>query len=344
MASHRQSKTPSRAAAATMVGLTAGTVALVPNISEAAPAQTFQQVQTEVNNLTNQAEAATQQYDAAQEAYAQLQQKIDNIQGQIVTETADLHSLQKLMGLQAGAQYITNGVSPALQLALSADPETYLAQASMANETGQLDAARLKDLSATQAQLKQDQANAAALLAQQKITVQNSSNADATVKSELSKAQQLLHTLTPQQQNVVENGGNGSPPPTYTGPLPPVSGRAAIAVAYAESKVGGDHWYKPGGNGPIEFDCSGLTQESWKAAGVSIPRTSYEQYDELPHVPLSSLEPGDLLFFFPNSQGPGHVGIYIGNGELIHAPKTGQKVQFASLYGSDMPIVGAARP
>ncbi|HEV2636773.1 MAG TPA: C40 family peptidase [Actinocrinis sp.] len=342
MASHRQSKTPSRTAAATMVGLTAGAVALVPTISEAAPAQTFQQVQTEVNNLYTQSEAATQQYDGAQQAYAQLQQKIADIQGQISIEAADLHSLQKMMGLQAGSQYITGGVDPSLQLALSADPNTFLAQASIADETGQLDAAQLKELQAIQAQLKQDQANAAALLAQQQTQVATLAASNATIKGELSKAQQLLRTLTPQQQAQVENGGNGASQTTFNGPLPPVSGRAAAAVAYAESKVG--DWYKYAGNGPDVFDCSGLTQESWKAAGVSIPRTSYAQYDALPHVALSALQPGDLVFFFPGPGGPGHVGIYIGGGEIVHAPKPGAKVQYASLYGSDMPIVGAARP
>src|SRR5580704_12163613 len=113
MASHRSSKSPARATAA---------VALVPNIGEAAPAQTFQQIQAEVNTLNAQSEAATQQYDAAQQAYAQLQQKVDDLQGQIVTETTAAHQLQKAMGLQAGAQYQQNGISASLQLALSATP------------------------------------------------------------------------------------------------------------------------------------------------------------------------------------------------------------------------------
>ena len=342
MASHRSSKSPTRAATVTMVGLAAGTVALVPNVSEAAPAQTFQQVQTEVNSLNAQADAETQQYDAAQQAYAQLQQKIDGLQGQIVTQTAAMHQLQKAMGIQAGAQYQENGISASLQLALSSTPDAFLAQASIANETGQQDAARLKQLNSTQVQLKQDVSNAANLLVEQQTEVKQLAAADATIKGELSKAQSLLSSLTAQQQAEIENGGSGSAPTTFNGVLPPVSGRAGVAVAYAKSKLGDE--YVRGGNGPTIFDCSGLTQEAWKAAGLAIPRTSYQQYAALPHIPLSQLQPGDLVFFFPSPGGPGHVGIYVGDGELIHAPHPDTVVQYASLYGSDMPIVGAARP
>jgi peptidoglycan DL-endopeptidase CwlO len=341
MASHRSSKSPSRAATVTMVGLAAGTVAMVPNVGEAAPAQTFAQVQAEVNSLNAQADAGTQNYDADQQAYAQLQQRIDGLQSQIVTDTAQTHELQKSMGLQAGAQYQQDGVSEALQLALTANPDAYLNQASVINESGQQDAARLKQLEATQVQLKQDVANAANLVAEQLATVRQQAVTDANIKSELSKAQSLLNTLTAQQQAEVENGGNGTAQTTFTGVLPPVSGRAAVAVAYAKSKLGDE--YVRGGNGPSIFDCSGLTQESWKAAGVGIERTSYEQYASLPHIPISDLQPGDLVFFFGSSEGPQHVGIYVGDGELIHAPHPGTVVQYASLYGSDMPIVGAAR-
>ena len=71
------------------------------------------------------------------------------------------------------------------------------------------------------------------------------------------------------------------------------------------------------------FDCSGLAQAAWAAAGVAIPRTTYEDWAELPHIPMSSVEPGDLLLF----NGEGHVGIYVGNGYLIDAPVPGQDVE-----------------
>src|SRR5580700_3242991 len=228
MASHRAPKVSTRAVTYTAVGLAAGTVALVPNMGEAAPAQSLTQVKAEVTNLNVQSEAATQQYDQAQQQYAQLQQKVDGLQGQIVTETAALQQLKVGMGLQAGAQYQANGISPTLQLALSATPEAFLDQASAANEVGQQDTVRLKQMDSTEVTLKQDQATAASLLAQQQAVLKQLASKKATIQSELNQEQSLLSSLTAAQRAQVENtGANGSSngTSTYSGTLPPVSGR-----------------------------------------------------------------------------------------------------------------------
>jgi peptidoglycan DL-endopeptidase CwlO len=342
MASHRAPKTSTRAAAFTVVGLTAGTVALVPNLSEAAPAQTFDQVKTEVANLDVQSEAATQKYDEAQSQYAVLQQKIDTLQGQITTQTGALNQLQQAMGLQAGSQYEGGGISPALQLALTTTPDAFLSQASAANETSQQEVVRLKQIDQTEVVLKQDKANAAALMAQQQTTLKQLAANKSTVQKELNQAQNLLSSLTPVQKAQVEGGGGdgGSGSSTYNGVLPPVSGRAAAAIAYARSKIGDPYEYAT--NGPNTFDCSGLVQASWKAAGVSIERDSYEQWSSLPHITQAELEPGDLVFYYGSSAGPGHVAMYIGNGEIIQALHTGTDIMYSPMLGQ-MPLVGFAR-
>jgi peptidoglycan DL-endopeptidase CwlO len=133
-----------------------------------------------------------------------------------------------------------------------------------------------------------------------------------------------LDSLTvPQQQAVVSNsiGANGnSTPQAYTGPT---TTQADKAVAFAYAQLGCPYVY--GGTGPcnLGFDCSGLAQAAWAAAGVQIPRDSYEQWAGLPHVPLSSIEPGDLLIY--NAEG--HVAIYVGGGYIIDAPQTGMNVE-----------------
>lgn len=114
------------------------------------------------------------------------------------------------------------------------------------------------------------------------------------------------------------------------------SSTAQRAVSYAYAKLGSPYRY--GAVGPYSFDCSGLTSAAYKSAGRSIPRTSYAQLGGLKRVSLSNLKPGDIVGFY----GGGHVGIYIGNGYVIHAPRTGDVVRKAKM--SSMRPMGAVRP
>ena len=117
----------------------------------------------------------------------------------------------------------------------------------------------------------------------------------------------------------------------------PVSGRAAAAVQYALAQVGDSYVY--GAAGPDAFDCSGLTMMAWAQAGVGLPHSSSAQYGSGPHVATSDLQPGDLVFYYSPIS---HVGIYIGNGMIVHAANPGTGVAVASV--SSMPYSGAVRP
>jgi len=119
---------------------------------------------------------------------------------------------------------------------------------------------------------------------------------------------------------------------------------AATAISYARQQLGKPYVWA--GTGPDGFDCSGLTQAAWSAAGVSIPRTSEDQWADLPHV--STPQPGDLVFF-PGSDGtwsaPGHVALVIGGGQMIQAYGRGVPVEVSPLNGDGAGgIVGYADP
>ncbi|MEV5174397.1 C40 family peptidase [Streptomyces flaveolus] len=133
-----------------------------------------------------------------------------------------------------------------------------------------------------------------------------------------------------------------SPPVTDTGsvplplPLPapvpaesPRALRAAKAIAFARAQLG-----KPcvwGATGPDSYDCSSLTQAAWKAAGVTLPRAAHEQALAGTPVTTAGLEPGDLVLFF---EGDRHVGLYVGDGMMVHAPGPGSSIREESIYGA----------
>ncbi|KAA6214465.1 glycoside hydrolase [Streptomyces albofaciens JCM 4342] len=113
--------------------------------------------------------------------------------------------------------------------------------------------------------------------------------------------------------------------------------KAAKALAFARAQMGKPYVW--GATGPNSYDCSGLTQAAWKAAGVSLPRTTWDQVKAGDRVATKDLKPGDLVFFYNDIS---HVGMYIGDGKMIHAPKPGASVRVESIYY--MPIYGSVRP
>ena len=118
-----------------------------------------------------------------------------------------------------------------------------------------------------------------------------------------------------------------------------VSGRAGVAIKYALKQIGDRYVF--GAAGLVTWDCSGLTMRAYQAAGVSLPHSSAAQSRMGKKVSLKSLKPGDLLFFgHPVS----HVGMYIGGGKMVHAPRSGSRVKVTT-SGSlgSKPLVGARR-
>jgi cell wall-associated NlpC family hydrolase len=125
---------------------------------------------------------------------------------------------------------------------------------------------------------------------------------------------------------------------TTFGPAPPVGHGAGAAVQAATAQLGKP--YEWGGAGPDSFDCSGLTMWAWRAGGVGLSHSAAAQYSETAHVSLADIQPGDLVFYgSPIS----HVGIYVGGGQMINAPHTGDVVRYASIDHGGMPV-GIGRP
>jgi cell wall-associated NlpC family hydrolase len=115
------------------------------------------------------------------------------------------------------------------------------------------------------------------------------------------------------------------------------SSKGAKALAYAKAQLGEP--YARSGAGPRSWDCSGLTMMAWGSVGVSLPHSSRQQFGRGRPVAKSDLQLGDLVFFYSDIS---HVGLYAGNGQVIHAPRPGKSVEYIKM--SYMPYAGARRP
>ena len=124
------------------------------------------------------------------------------------------------------------------------------------------------------------------------------------------------------------NRSTGTAP---SNPPPPPNSGAAAAVAEAKRQLGKP--YEWAAAGPDTFDCSGLTMWAWSHAGKQLPHNAAAQYNATARVAIADLQPGDLVFFGSDLH---HVGIYVGSGQMIDAPQTGEVVRYDSIYRSDL--------
>jgi len=314
-----------RRGVAIATGLVAiGGLAVFASVAGASPQPTVAQVQAQVNQLTSQYDKVTEQLDQVGEQLSAAQTRLAQVRTAVNHANAEFRAAQTTVAQIAAATFEDTGATSIAGVLTSGDPSVVLQQGSLLMalsgnrnaETTQLltDASQLAGVEQEQ---QRTESGIAALKTQ---LADHKSSLGKLIATE----QTTLDSLTvPQQQTVKSNtiGANGSTQKvTYTGPT---GSQADQAVAFAYAQLGCPYVY--GGTGPCQmgFDCSGLAQAAWGAAGVAIPRDSYEQWAELPHVSLSSIEPGDLLIY----NGEGHVAIYVGNGYIIDAPQTGMDVE-----------------
>jgi len=301
-----------------------GGLAVFASDAGAAPQPTVDQVQARINQLTSQYDKVSEQYDQASQQLSVAQSRLSQVRVHLDHANNQFRAAQDNVAQTAAAAFEDTGATSVAGVLTSGDPSVVLQQGSLLMElsgnrtamTQQL----LTDASQLQGVEQEMQRTEAGIAGLKKQLAAHKASLGKLIDTE--KA--TLDGLTvPQQQTVVSNsiGANGSSAPQqYTGPT---STQAEKAIAFAYDQLGCPYVY--GGTGPCHmgFDCSGLVQAAWAAAGVQIPRDTYGQWAALPHVPLSSLEPGDLLIY----NGEGHVAIYVGGGYIIDAPQTGMDVE-----------------
>ena len=330
-----------RRAAAVAAGLAVmGGLAVYGGIAGAAPQPTVGQVQGKINQLTSQFDRVSVQLDQASQQLSTAQSRLSQVHARLNDANAQFRTAQASVAQNAAAAFEDSGATSVAGVLTSGDPSAVLQQGSLLMELSGMRNAQTQqlltdasELASVEQQMQRTEDGVAALNSQLAAQKKSLGGLITTEKA-------TLASLTvPQQETVTTNsiGAGGTTTATYAGPT---SSQADRAVAFAYAQLGKP--YQWGATGPDSFDCSGLAQAAWAAAGVAIPRDTYEQWAALPHIASSAIQPGDLLYY----DGIGHVAIYVGDGYIIDAPQTGMDVEKIPMdtgwYAST--FVGAARP
>lgn len=328
-------------------------IGLLPAVGHADPDLTIEEVQARVDRLYEEAEVATERAHDARLEVNQTKQRLATVQDRLADQKDALAELDAAAADYAVAVYTTGGVDPTLQVLLSADPEDVLGRARSLDQVSRIQDAAFRQAEAARIALAQTQAEVDQELAHLEQVEQRLAAQEQAANDRLADARQLLADLEEEERqrlaalqarraaaaaeasrDAVRSLQQSVPTSTGSG-----SGRAGTAVAYAMAQIGDAYVY--GAAGPDAFDCSGLTMAAWAQAGVYLPHSAAAQYGVTSRVSTSSLQPGDLLFFY---SGISHVGIYVGGGTFVHAANPGDGVLAESLagYWSGV-LVGAGR-
>lgn len=371
MASHGKSRTSRspmgmRTPALATAALTS--VALLSQSANASPSAeprpSVEEVQKKVEDLYQQAETATEKYNGAKERTTKQRKHVGTLLDNVAGQTQKLNEAREELGTFAAAQYRTGASAPGTATMLLAEnPQDYFDQTQLMDRLTSRQKQAVDDYTTQQAattKKRQEATESLETLTRSQSTLKSSK---AEVQRKLAKARELLSDLTAeekarlaaiekrkqeearrkaeelarqqaaaaaeeerqrQEQQAQQDAGTSTT-------------KGEKALAFAEAQTGKPYVW--GATGPGSYDCSGLTQAAWKAAGVTLPRTTWDQVKVGTTVSVANAQPGDLVFFYDDIS---HVGIYKGHGMMVHAPKPGAYVREESIYY--MPIHSVVRP
>lgn len=325
------------AAAATAAVAMAGAPALAaPGLPQEPPAGS----RALVDRLFEEAEQATERFNEAGEKADRLRAEVNRAQDAVARGQERINTMRGILGAFAGAQYRSGGIDPAVGLMLAEDPDAYLEQAAALDRLTGRQARQLDELREEQRKLGQERREGARKLAELDALRADVARHKRSVTAKLAAARRLLNAMPEEERADFErasrSGGRADALPDLPS-LGPSSGRAATAVMAARAAVGRPYVW--GSTGPSGFDCSGLMVWSYRQAGVSLPRTSQAQRYAGRQVPLSQARPGDLVTYRSDAS---HVGMYVGNGQVVHAPYPGARVRYDPV--GMMPVSAVTRP
>lgn len=328
--------------------------------------RTIEGIRAELDGLYRQAEVATEAYNAADEKAAEQQKRLTSLRKDLARAEDRVDDLHDLSGAAARTQYRGgNLAATGIQLLLGDHPDQALDEASQARQALRNLVGVAETQKTARAELSRHTEAAAKELRKLKSTRADKAEAKRKIEGRIAAAEQIeaglekeqtrrLAQLEKEEAKEAESrwtasgpdadistgagsSGAGSGGAGASGSGTKASGAAAKAVDFAMAQIGKPYVW--GAVGPSSYDCSGLTSTAWAAAGHPVPRTSQAQWQGLTRVGLASAQPGDLIIYYSDAT---HVGMYIGGGQMVHAPRPGRTVTTAP--AASMPVLGVVRP
>lgn len=308
--------------------------------------KTLEEVREEIDTLYRKAGAATDAYNLAEEQTAKQSGEIVKLAKAIVDGQAKIAGLKSQAGAQAREQYRNGGLPPGAQLVLSDDPQLFLDGVNEVRQSQQASKAVLTELTRTQEDLETYTQDASLNWAKLEANRVKQAAAKKSIDSQIAAAKKLEARLEKKERakllKLEEDAAYRAQTAWLSsGALKDINREATPrgkqAVAFATSQIGKPYVW--GAEGPGSYDCSGLTSQAWAAAKRPIPRTSQEQWRLLPHIAIQDMRPGDLIIYHSDAS---HVGMYVGDGAIVHAPRPGRDVTLAG--AGSMEILGVVRP
>jgi peptidoglycan DL-endopeptidase CwlO len=290
-------------------------------------------VQAKVDSLYEQAEQASERYNDARIELKSAKTRLKALRADLSRQQKKVESVRGDVASAVVQEYQGQALSSASQVMLADDPDAFLDQLATVSGFNEQQAEMMAGFAVEAQQLEMREEAAERELERISETEEQLAEEKAEIDEKAGEAEELLSRLEAREAEAVSRSSERAAP----APNVSVSGRAGAAVQYALAQVGDAYVY--GAAGPDAFDCSGLTMMAWAQAGVSLPHSSSGQMGSGAPVSQSALAPGDLVFYY---QPVSHVGIYIGNGQIVHAANPSTGVQVAPV--NSMPYSGAVRP
>ena len=299
--------------------------ALLPSAAYAAPS--VSDIEKQINDAWEKLEPAIENYNKVHNELVKNQKRADSLNRKIIPLALQVQVSLGQVGDLATYFYMNGRASEFSSLLNAKSPDQFLYQLVTLEQISASQRAKIAGVALQKDKFSAQKDELDKLIA----TLKEQDAALSKQKKSIQAEMDRLQKLRIQAYGTSTTGGS-----LRIGACPAVlpAGKRAIAVKKACAMIGRPYVW--GANGPSSFDCSGLTQYAWAAAGVSLTHYTGDQFKETSYVSRANLQPGDLIFFYGDRH---HVGIYVGNGLMVHAPHSGDRVRMAHI--DDMPISGS---